>query len=98
MMHFFYRIIFVRVNIKLELKALLISFQIKDSQDQNMIPPPKALEVLISRITSEAEDLDAMLVTGYPRSMRDVVEYMARVSLSIHALFFISIISLFCLI
>jgi hypothetical protein len=49
-------------------------------QDVNIIPPPKALEVFISRISSEIENVDAVLVTGYPRNMRDVVEYVARVS------------------
>ena len=44
-----------------------------------MIPPPKALEVFLSQILSKKENADAILVTGYPRSMRDVVEYMARV-------------------
>jgi hypothetical protein len=45
-----------------------------------MIPPSKALEVFINRISSEIINVDAVLVTGYPRNMRDVVEYMARVS------------------
>ncbi len=45
-----------------------------------MIPPSKALEVFINRISSEITNVDAVLVTGYPRNMRDVVEYMARVS------------------
>ncbi|XP_032792949.2 uncharacterized protein LOC116929722 isoform X2 [Daphnia magna] len=49
------------------------------SQDSNIIPPSKALEVFINRISSEKENVDALLVTGYPRSMRDVVEYMTRV-------------------
>ena len=53
------------------------------SQDINIIPPPKALEVFISRISSEIENVDAVLVTGYPRNMRDVVEYVARVSVKI---------------
>ncbi|EFX74539.1 hypothetical protein DAPPUDRAFT_251696 [Daphnia pulex] len=44
-----------------------------------MIPPSKALEVFINRISSEIINVDAVLVTGYPRNMRDVVEYMARV-------------------
>ncbi|KAK4037166.1 hypothetical protein OUZ56_029208 [Daphnia magna] len=49
------------------------------SQDSNIIPPSKALEVFINRVSSEKENVDALLVTGYPRSMRDVVEYMTRV-------------------
>ncbi|KAI9552304.1 hypothetical protein GHT06_022668 [Daphnia sinensis] len=49
------------------------------SQDSNIIPPSKALEVFINRISSEKENVDALLVTGYPRNMRDVVEYMTRV-------------------
>ncbi|XP_057376558.1 uncharacterized protein LOC130697767 isoform X2 [Daphnia carinata] len=49
------------------------------SQDSNIIPPAKALEVFINRISSEKENVDALLVTGYPRNMRDVVEYMTRV-------------------
>ncbi|EFX67274.1 hypothetical protein DAPPUDRAFT_261890 [Daphnia pulex] len=51
------------------------------SQDTDMIPPSKSLEVFISRISSEIINFDAVLVTGYPRNMRDVVEYMARVEL-----------------
>lgn len=51
-----------------------------------MIPPPKALEILIDALSMpEVEVIDAVIVTGYPRNMRDVVEYMARVSCKNHS-------------
>lgn len=36
------------------------------------------MEVLVSRL-SEQKGAGALIVTGYPRNMRDVVEYLARV-------------------
>ena len=51
------------------------------SRDPNIVPAYKALEIFIERM-SNTKEIGVMIVTGYPRNMRDVVEYMARVSIS----------------
>ncbi|XP_032792607.2 uncharacterized protein LOC116929459 [Daphnia magna] len=48
------------------------------SRDPNIVPAYKALEILI-QLMSGTKDSSAMIVTGYPRNMRDVVEFLARV-------------------
>nr|CAH0102549.1 unnamed protein product [Daphnia galeata] len=48
------------------------------SRDPNIVPAYKALEIFIERM-SNTKEIGVMIVTGYPRNMRDVVEYMARV-------------------
>lgn len=49
------------------------------SRDPNIVPAYKALEILI-QLMSGTKNSSAMIVTGYPRNMRDVVEFLARVS------------------
>ena len=55
-------------------------YKIVGSQDPNIVPAYKALEILIERISAVEKDVSgALIISGYPRNMRDVVEYMARV-------------------
>lgn len=55
-------------------------YKIVGSQDPNIVPAYKALEILIERISAIEKDVSgALIISGYPRNMRDVVEYMARV-------------------
>jgi len=54
-------------------------FFFSGSRDPNIIPPQKALEVLMILVSDIIPEASAIVITGYPRSMRDVVEYMARV-------------------
>ena len=44
-----------------------------------MVPAYKALEIFVDRMIELKQNADAFIVTGYPRNMRDVVEYLARV-------------------
>lgn len=48
-----------------------------------MVPAYKALEIFLG-IVSKTAVTGAFIVTGYPRNMRDVVEYMARVCLLLY--------------
>jgi len=48
------------------------------SHDPNAVPAYKALDMFLS-ILSKSAVTGAFIITGYPRNMRDVVEYMARV-------------------
>lgn len=49
------------------------------STDPNMVPAYKALEIFVEKMIELKDDADAFIVTGYPRNIRDVVEYIARV-------------------
>ena len=49
------------------------------SGDPNIIPAYKALEIFIEKIVELPKDGKSLIVTGYPRNMRDVVEYLAQV-------------------
>jgi len=48
------------------------------SRDPNIVPAYKALEELVNRL-STMKSTQAFVITGYPRNMRDVVEFLARV-------------------
>lgn len=48
-----------------------------------MVPAYKALEIFLG-VVSKMAITGAFIITGYPRNMRDVVEYMARVFLKIN--------------
>lgn len=68
-----------KIIIKIKTHQRMIFFS--GRRDPNIIPPQKALEVLMSLMSDMIPKASAILITGYPRSMSDVVEYMARVKL-----------------
>lgn len=50
-----------------------------------MIPAYKALEILIDKMLAVSNPvISCYIITGYPRNMRDVVEYMAKVGNDSH--------------
>ena len=59
-----------------QLLHLLNIFQ--GNNDPNTVPAYKALKVVMGEM-AKVKNADVLIVTGYPRNMRDVVEYMALV-------------------
>ena len=48
------------------------------SKDPNSVPAYKALELTVGQLL-QVTKANGIVVTGFPRNMRDVVEYMAKV-------------------
>lgn len=72
------RVSFPSYRTKFSNKRVFINF-FTGSRDPNIVPAYKALETLIDDMPN-IKGIAALIITGYPRNMRDVVEYMARVS------------------
>lgn len=67
----------------LEIKYLLIlKFELLDLQDFAKLPSKTVTEVLMLEMKM-APAAKAYLISGYPRSMRDVVEYSEKVIFAI---------------
>ncbi len=59
--------------------CFLSIFSLPGNNNPNKVPAYKALEMTINQLLN-VEQVNGIIVTGYPRNMRDVVEYMAKVT------------------